>query len=188
MLLLLKPQPPAQPAPTSSTTTTTNQITGKFARQQSSSMATEKQPNQPKSNNNNNSPTIVLIEELIDNLKSQLNEQQQREKIYDESPEASACSAHRLLSLINSPNVATMIKPKNIINETFEAIENKLIEDARLPIWFLMDNLQQTTAACAADGGSQTDETFLSDLHYLLNSSGVQLTSEQKEVTQKFEL
>lgn len=155
-------------------------------REQPSSMATEKQqPNQQKSNNNNNSPTIILIEELIDNLKSQLNEQQQREKIYDESPEVSACSAHRLLSLINSPNVATTIRPKNIINETFETIENKLIEDARLPIWFLMDNLQQTTAACAADGGSQTDETFLNDLHYLLNSSGVQLTSEQKEVSYK---
>lgn len=147
-------------------------------------------PTQPKDTDkpsirkpSNQSPTILLIEELIDNLKSQLNEQQ-REKSSSSSAETSpfmpACSAHRLLSLISCPNKLPLrqSKPTNIIDETFESIENKLIEEAQLPIWFLMDNLQTS----AVGGNPQTDESFLNDLHYLLNSSGAILTNEQKEV------
>jgi DNA repair ATPase RecN len=139
--------------------------------------------------------SIVLIEQLIENLKVQLKEQQQSDsqgrehKKLNGKPQkmsnkkTSSCSTHKILGLITTPSSNEPSKSKMTLmktthegdnDEAFESLEAKLIENAKLPVSTLIDNLQNMD--------SLSSESLLNELHYVLNCSGELLDNEQKEV------
>lgn len=140
--------------------------------------------------------SIVLIEQLIENLKVQLKEQQQSDSLSREhkklngkqqkmfnSNKKNSCSTHKILGLITTPSSNEPSKSKMTLmktthegdnDETFESLEAKLIENAKLPVSTLIDNLQNMD--------SLSSESLLNELHYVLNCSGELLDNEQKEV------
>lgn len=135
--------------------------------------------------------SLILIEELIDNLRSQLKEKGEKFLLSacvgddDRSKKATMTmeTTQKLMSLITNRDKAKLLNSKiaNPVNETFENVESKLIDDANLPIWFLLENAPDDDASHC--GGL----SFINNLSSCLTgSSDLKLSFEQKEVWNKF--
>lgn len=94
------------------------------------------------------------IDQLIRNLRSQLNSQKMQLTSATPSPNTS-CSNQKLLDLIT--NASSMGKTGRTLSspeamDTFESMETKLLENAKLPLSVIESNLMNDDVETALDG------------------------------------
>lgn len=170
----------SKPSGKSFSTTTTNELKQETSKSESNNSNIKQQ--------SSSCSSLKIIEELIDDLRSQVKEERlksSKTKDGEESGESSSKSGessetrvNKIIRLMNeSAANKSKAEAKKKTIKINENVESKLIEDALLPVSFLVDN----------ENDDDEDErdlkmSILAELNSLLELHEFNLTNRQKEV------